>query len=66
MRNLHRAPRTAQDNLAESQLEQCERQLTSVERRNVALAGLQIVEQRLLRRLAQVQFERRAILAMQS
>lgn len=60
MRNLSFAPRPAQ--IDPSHLEH-EPSLTAAERRNVALAALQIQEKRHRLRLAQIAVERRALLA---
>jgi hypothetical protein len=58
MRNVQYAPRLAQTN--QSRFED-EAPLTAAERRNVALAALQIQEQRYRLRLAQIAAERRAL-----
>jgi hypothetical protein len=64
VRTMHRA--SAQVNNLSDSRDQADPPLTAAERRHIALASLKIIEQRLLRRLAQVQFERRALLAGQS
>jgi hypothetical protein len=60
VRNLHRAPSLAQ--LDHSPLER-EPPLSAAERRRVALAALQIQEQRHRLQLARIAAERRALLA---
>ncbi len=58
MRNVHRAPSLAQ--IHQSPLER-EPPLTAAERRRVALAALQIQEQRHRLQLARIAAERRAL-----
>jgi hypothetical protein len=63
MRNVHRAPYAAQ--IDQSHLKH-DPPLTTAERRRVALASLAIMERRHQLRIAQIQAERRTLLAGQS